>query len=317
MFISAYHILEAVKMKKKAWFCSVLLVGCLLALSLLGCRSSDEGEGQGPASVDDPVVYFSLKVWSPGDYEQSLSTGINDEDKDVARYAVDERKEGEVDAAFFRALTLALEESGLRAFDGANTSGGSEYATFRVTFASGASWSGNFMGQVPEAFYGAFDKLDAFFKEQLAELPALHTEVSVLDGADEALTAQAQRLVGGVVHLETLQIAGVEPGAGVAWRLGLSDDSDIAAGVACSPNMDTEPYLLSLVRLRAGTDAGGVTENFAASLDWERWVCVAPHFAWIGVKDDMVLCVMGNVDAAETARAALADGWSEILAVKR
>ena len=58
--------------------------------------------------------------------------------------------------------------------------------------------------------------------------------------------------------------------------------------------MMTTAYSLAMVRLEEGADSDAVCADFAANVDWMKWVCVMPNNAMVAVKDDLVLCLVAE-----------------------
>ena len=95
--------------------------------------------------------------------------------------------------------------------------------------------------------------------------------------------------------------------------LGLSTDTGIADAAQCAPMMMTTAYSLSVVTLEEGADAEAVCADFAANVDWQKWVCVMPTNALVAVKDNMVLCLVADGDLyTMTAAGIESAGWTVV-----
>ena len=90
----------------------------------------------------------------------------------------------------------------------------------------------------------------------------------------------------------------------------------IAGGVTCAPMMMTTAFSLVIVTLEDGADADAVCADFENTMNWRKWVCVAPSNAMIAQKDNMVLCVMADGPMyTKIAVAARQAGWTEVKAL--
>ena len=77
--------------------------------------------------------------------------------------------------------------------------------------------------------------------------------------------------------------------------------------------MMTTAYSLSIVKLEEGADADAVCADFAANVDWQKWVCVMPTNALVAVKDNMVLCLVAAGELyAMTASGIESTGWTVV-----
>ena len=101
------------------------------------------------------------------------------------------------------------------------------------------------------------------------------------------------------------------------FTLGLSNTDGITHGIICSPTTNVTAYSLVIVTLEDESKKDSVAADFEASMDWRKWVCVAPSNALIAYKDNMVLCVMGSNSLFEKTATAIAEtGWTEVKTLK-
>ena len=98
-----------------------------------------------------------------------------------------------------------------------------------------------------------------------------------------------------------------------AYTLGLSADAGIADAAQLAPMRMTTAFSLSVVKLEEGADAEAVCADFAANVDWQKWVCVMPTNALVAVKDNMVLCLVAAGELyAMTASGIESTGWTVV-----
>jgi len=77
--------------------------------------------------------------------------------------------------------------------------------------------------------------------------------------------------------------------------------------------MMTTAFSMVIVTLDEGANAQAVCEDFEKTMDWRKWVCVAPSSALIAQKGNMVLCVMASGQVYDKIEAAAQNaGWTQV-----
>ena len=75
--------------------------------------------------------------------------------------------------------------------------------------------------------------------------------------------------------------------------------------------MMTTADSLVIVTLEDASKAEAVANDFENTMDWRKWVCVAPSHALLAQKDNMVLCLMAGSDLfLQTQSGVEAAGWN-------
>lgn len=233
-------------------------------------------------------------------------------------YAGTERKSATMDASFFTALDEALRASGLVELNGQNVyEDGAAFGTMSASYADGTIFSCTFSGVLPQEFTTGYANLDSSIAVLLADVPVYVGQPMVDEGVDEEALAAMMEILNqsGIEYLDTLAIMNVDSSdaESFAYTMGLSSAEGITTGTICAPMMNTTPYSLVIATVEDEASIDTVRADFEASLDWRKWVCVAPESALIAQKGNMVLCLMGSENLYQgTADAIEAAGWTTI-----
>ena len=227
------------------------------------------------------------------------------------------RKVGELDASALATIETALNESGLLALDGA-TEWGEEMgktAGYYVSYSDWTAKSANYEGvDAPEAFVTGYNTVKSVLVTLLADLPVFVPEIQVFEPVDADLLNELQPMLNnsGIQGLDQMFIQGIpmDDAESFAFTAGLSSAEGVTAGANCGSMMITTAYSLIVVKA-ADTDA--VAADFAANLDWNKWICVRPSNAAIFVKGDMVACLMASdLMYTQTVDALTNAGWTSV-----
>ena len=300
----------------------LLLFALMMAVFLLSCSNEQTDNQPGvwtlpesmePVEVDDPVTYLLFRMQKEGEYDYIINVWKNNEGQCEINYNVAQHKEGVFDEAVLHNITVAVNEAAIDGFDSATAAGGNGSATINVTYQSGKSIISDFAGQVPDDVSEAFEKLDRFFLELTSELPIAEIQATVEGDVDEEILAALNEALKEVRHIDEFTIFDAADNAEYSTSLGLTNTDDVKAGAVCAPTMSETLFRLEIVTLQDASNVKSVAEDFAANIDWNQWVCVAPDKAWIGSKGNMVMYVIGDdMSVMETAKGAKNAGWAEI-----
>ena len=277
-------------------------------------------DGLEEIAVENPITYFTLTVGQTYDQIYTLNAYDNDDTSATIEYTVDEKKLGLVPASVMHYLTKAFEESGLPALSGKMEYSDAEgLASMYVCYADGTVVAADISGSVPEEFMKGYQAMEACFRRLTANIP-LYVPTPRIMGAVDALALEEMLQIlndSDIEALDSFAISDVPKDEFFASSLGLSDGEKILNGTACTAIMMTTPYSIVIVTVEDGGNISSVCKDFESSMDWRKWVCVAPTNALIATKDNMVLCLLGSDDLyTSTAAAVKAGGWKEVKALK-
>lgn len=265
---------------------------------------------------ENPLTYLSLNMGESYDSIFSMTAYDQGDGTVSLDYSGAVRKVGTMDIEALNALTFALEESGLPALVGQDSyTDGEASGSLYAEYADGTALMVSFSGTLPQTFLDGYTYMDAFFDGLTSEMeiyvpqPMLQGEVNETDLAEINLILENAQLD----NLDSYVIMDIPKDEYFAITVGLSSDEGIQRATGFSATMITTAYSLTLLTLEENADAASVCEDLAGSMDWRKWVCVAPSNALIATKDGMVLCLMGSDTLySQTASAIEAAGWTTV-----
>lgn len=284
---------------------TALVLAVLLVLSMAACAPAEKAPAETTvpatvpvyAEVENPVTFFSMTLGE--DYENigSLTAFLNEDGTAYVEYVGENKKIGTLDANIFHGITAAVEASGLAELNGQNVyADGEANGSMYITYADENMLTCDFGGEIPQAYRDAYAHMGAFFRELTAQMPEYVPQPQVLGEVEESILTELTSIIGGsgIQNPDAFSISPVVKDEFFAFSLGLSSEEGIASAALCQGMMMTTAYSLSVVRLEEGADADAVCADFAANVDWMKWVCVMPDKAMVAVKDDLVLCLVAE-----------------------
>ena len=307
---------------------TALVLAVLLVLSMAACAPAEKAPAETTvpatlpvyAEVENPVSFFSMTLGE--DYENigSLTAFLNEDGTAYVEYVGEIKKVGTLDANIFHGITAAAAESGLAELNGQDVyADGEANGSMYITYADETMLACGFGGEIPQEYRDAYTKMDAFFRELTAQMPEYVPQPQVLGDVEEGLLAELTAIIGGsgIQNPDAFSISPVVKDEFFAFNLGLSSDEYIASATLCQGMMMTTAYSLAVVRLEEGADLDAICADFAANVDWMKWVCVMPNNAMVAVKDDMVLCLVAEGQLYSlTAIGIEAAGWTVVETMK-
>lgn len=313
-----------------------LLLALLLVLSLAACGEktpqpeSPDSTPAGPDSTpeqpnvtpEQPQVqmpegtpnYFQLSiVYEDGTYK-SLSAYDDGMGQIAVDYQGDIRKVTTMEPSVMDQIAQALAESGLAAFNGENVfEDGMASASMYVAYEDGNYLGAGYSGTIPQAFQDGYDNMDAWFQTLLADVPEYVASPIVMGEVNAQALAALEAILddSGMEPLDMFTISDVPKDEYFGMSMGLSGDAGIACGTTCGPMMSATAFSIAVATVEDGVQISDIQKDFAANIDWRRWVCVTADAAMIATKDNMVLCLVAAGDMyQQTAAAIEATGWT-------
>lgn len=284
-----------------------------------GTPAPDDTTSAGVPEITGTITYFTLSLGENQTDIHSLSAYPNEDGTFYVEYVGDEKKIGNLDASVHEAILTALEESGLAQLHGQDEyQEGEAVASMYISFADEQMLAAGFSGVIPEAYRTGYAVVEECFKELTKDLP-VYIPQPIINGniAEEDLAVMNEILDQlALENPDAYYISEVMKDEFFAQTLGLSSDAGIDRAITFAPMMMTSAYALNIVFLEEGADADAVCADFKESMDWRKWVCVAPDSALIAKKDGMALCLMGG-DVFELTKTAIVDaGWTVVEELK-
>lgn len=196
---------------------------------------------------------------------------------------------------------------------------GNWYASMYIAFADGGYWGADYSGTLPEEFTDAYQKLDAYVTQLMQDVPEYVPQPVVMGDVNAEALAALQEILSnsGIDNLDMFSIADVPMDEFFTMVMGLTKTDGITCGSACGPMMTATAYSCVIATVEDETYIDGVSDDFAAHVEWARWVCVSATNALIARKGNMVLCLASS-DAlyAKTAAAIRSTGWTIVQELK-
>lgn len=310
---------------------TALVLAVLITLALAACTSAPAEttapvETTAPAAlpsspaVENAVNFFSLSLSESFEDIRSITAFPNEDGTVHVEYVGDIRKIGDLEGDVFSSITAALQESGLTQLNGQeNYADGEANASMYITYADESYLMAGFSGEIPQQYRDGYAKMDAFFAELTASIAEYVPQPMVMGEVSEPLLTELLAIINGsgIPAPDAFTISPVAKDEYFAYTLGLSADTGIADAAQCAPMMMTTAYSLSLVQLEEGADSDTVCADFAANVDWQKWVCVMPSDALIATKDQLVLCLVAEGELyAQTAAGIESAGWTVVEALE-
>lgn len=307
------------------------LLAALMVMSFAACSQSQENPTEAPteaptdapteAPTDAPVAgkeisFFMISINDANGAVSYLMAYPNEDGTAYLDIFSDVVKRGNVDGAALAAISQAFDASGLSELESSpDDAYSADNASISITYTDDTSVNINLYGELPEAFNTGYAAMLNSFNEAAAELPEY-----VAKPMENGEIAESDRVaLDGI--LENLELFGPADSFGItgfakdeyfAASMHLASDEGVASGLQFAPMMTSNAYALMIVTLEEGADAQAVAGNFENGIDWLRWVCVQPESAFIAVKDNQVLMVLGGGEFHDaTVAATEAAGWTE------
>lgn len=308
-----------------------LLLALILTLSLVACGEAAPEQTE-PATTEatkpapdapntQPVQlpegapnYFQLSISDEQGNYKSLSAFEDGNGSITVDYQGDIRKVTTMELDVMAAIAEAFAKTGLAAFNGENIyEDGLASASMYISYADGSYLGAGYSGTIPQAFLDEYDVMDAWFQSLLADVPEYVARPVVMGevNADALKEIEAILDASGMEPLDMFTISDVAMDEFFGATMGLSSAEGIASGTSCGPMMSTTAYSCVIAELTDESKAADVQKDFAANVDWNRWVCVSANAALIAQKGNMVLCLVSSGELyGKTASAIEANGWT-------
>lgn len=306
-----------------------LLLSLLMLLSLAACgETGKETEQPTEETTQEPTqettepqpveavssFYMDMKT-AEQEFADFINAYSNDDGTAYMEYdTAAGHKIANMDAKVLEQLAKAYRVSNLASFNGKDVYDEGEASGSVYIDLGTESCSYNYAGAlIPEEFTTVFADMEALFVQILEGQPEYVAAPQMGDGLDLAHVAAITMILddSGIEALDSLSIMKVEEGEFFNYSAGLSGSEGIESCTSCSALMMTVPYSLVVVTVAEGTDLNTIADDFAKSIDWGKWVCVQPNSATIAMKDNMVLCLLGQDEMyTGTAAAIETAGWT-------
>ena len=267
-----------------------------------------------PVAAESSLAFFALTLGENYETIHSLTAYPNGDGTAYIEYVGSEKKVGNLDAACLQGIADAFAQSGLADLNGEGIyEEGEANGSMYVAYPDDSFVSADYSGNIPEAYAQGYAAMDAYFQTLVADLPVYVPQPLVMGDVEPALLDTMNQILGGtsLQNLDSFAISQLLLDDTFAFAAGLSSAEGITGAISCSPMMMTTAYSLVIVTLEEASKAEAVANDFENTMDWRKWVCVAPSHALLAQKDNMVLCLMAGSDLfLQTQSGVEAAGWN-------
>lgn len=244
-------------------------------------------------------------------------TAYDDEEGGVyVEYVGAVKKVGTLDKTTLAGLTNVLTTSGFAAMNGTEEYGdGFAYASVYCSYTDESMLSVNYGGEIPQTFRDAYAIVDEYFQDLVKDLPEYVPSPEVMGDVNSDILDALNGLLteSGAEPLDAFSITDVPVDGDFAAAMGLSKNDGIVSGAACGPMMTSVAFSCNVVLVENEGDVASVVADFAANVDWDRWICVSASDALVATKGNLVLCLAGAEDLYQMfAGAVETAGWTVV-----
>ena len=305
---------------------TALLLALMLVVSFAACGEAGkptEGTTEAPTTVPEetepaiealPIDFLSLTLTETVGATHYIMAYPNEDGSAYVEMNADIVKKGNIDSAAWQKLTEAVTVSGLPELNGETTEGFSEISGNMYFSCGDNMYSADYYdGDIPAAFTDGFKAVLACVKELMADIPE-YVPAPLENGiiADSDRAALNDILAGMTLEApDAFVISNIAlDDEAFEYCTGLSSTEGIASALTFAPQVNVHAYSLTIVTLTEGTDANAVATDFENNIDWNKLGCVPYKQASIAVKDNQVLCLLGEQEMfAQSVNAIDAAGW--------
>lgn len=310
-----------------------LLLALTLVFSLVACgpKTPDEepstepstdapSESEQPSENDQPafesaITYFTLS-YTDDTATKYLTAYPNEDGTAYVEFVGTEKKAGNLDASILDTIAAELAKTTLPAMNGQSEyADGTAFASMYISFADETMLSADFSGVIPQEFTDGYAAMEACFQTLTADMEVYVPELMVMEGVNPDGLAAMQEIMNGTgfTDLDQYAVSDVALDEYFGDTVGLSGSTGIVNATQCSAMMMTTPYSLVIVTLEDAANIDAVRADFAANINWQKFVCVIPSDALIAQKGNMVLFLMGSDMLFESTKTAIENaGWENV-----
>jgi hypothetical protein len=149
----------------------------------------------------------------------------------------------------------------------------------------------------------------------MADVP-VYVPRPVVEGEPDADALKAMEdllTLSGADPLDMFVIAEVPMDDGFTAMMGLSKTDGIVSGLSCAHMMSAVAFSCMIATAESEAAVATIAEDFAANIQWNRWVCVSATNAVVATKGNQVLCLASTGDLfTNLANTAMATDWTVV-----
>lgn len=279
--------------------------------------TTDATEPTTEATGDKQATFVQLSI-SEEDMSFVSITAYDEGDGNayVEYSAVDEKKVGTLDLAALNTIAAAVESSKLMELkDQSVYEDGMASAAMYVSYADESFLTADFTGTIPQEFRDGYAEVEAVVRQLMAEIP-VYVPRPMVDGEPNAEALQEMEAIldaSGAEPLDMFMLSDIPMDDSFTAMMGLSKTDGITAGLSCAHMMSAVAFSCSIATADSEASVKAIADDFAANIQWDRWICVSATDAMIATKGTQVLCLVTTGDLyTQISTAATASGWTVV-----
>ena len=274
-----------------------------------------------PENADRTATYIQLSISEEDMSFVSITAYDDGEGQAYVEYtAKDEKKVGTLSLSVVADIAAEIEKSQLKDLNDQHVyEDGMASASMYVGYSDESMLAADFSGTVPQEFRDGYAAVEAYIRQLMADVPVYVPRPMVEGEPDaDALKAMEELLEkSGAEPLDMFVIADVPMDDSFTSMMGLSKTDGIVNGLSCSPMMSAVAFSCMIATAENEAAVAAIADDFAANIQWNRWVCVSATNAVIATKGNQVLCLASSGDLfTQLANTLLATDWTVVQSLK-
>lgn len=263
--------------------------------------------------TDRTATYIQLSINEEDGTYIYLTAYDDGEGQAYVEWSGEQRKISSFEMAVLDDIAAEVEQN-LKALNDQHVyEDGMASASMYVGYSDESSLAADFSGTVPQEFRDGYAAVEAYFRQLMADVP-VYVPRPVVDGEpnpDALKEMEAILDASGAEPLDMFTIADVPMDDSFTAMMGLSKTDGIAAGLSCSPMMSAVAFSCMIAVADSEDAVDDIAKDFAANIQWNRWICVSATDAMIATKGTLVLCLVTSGDLyTQISTAAENAGWT-------
>lgn len=267
---------------------------------------------------DRTALYIQLCIYEEDDSFVSITAFDDDAGQAYVEYAaVDEKKIGYLELSALDALAEAIEGSALLGLNEQSVYDESSIASASmfVSYDDESMLMADFTGTIPQEFRDGYAEVEACVRELMKDVEVYVPAPMIDSDVDPDMAAQMEAILNasGAEPLDMFYISNVYLDESFNALMGLSKSEGIVSGLSCSYNMSAVAFSCMIAKAENEANVSAIADDFAANIDWNRWICVSATDAMIATKGDLVLCLVTTGDLyTQITTGVEANGWTVV-----
>ena len=282
--------------------------------------TTDEGDPT-EENGDREANYIQLSIYEEDDSVVYITAFDDEAGQAYVEYASkDEKKLEYMDLAILGEIAAAIENSQLKALNEQSVyEDGIASASMYVSYTDESYLSADFYGVIPQEFRDGYAAVEAVVVELMKDVPVYVPAPVIEDDVDADIAADLEAVLNasGAEALDSFYVCNVPMDDSFNYMMGLSKTDGITNGVSCTYSMSAVAFSCAIAVAENEAAVAGIVEDFAANIDWNRWICVSATDAMIATKGNLVMCLVTIGDLySQITTGAESNGWTVVQTLK-